>query len=203
MYIWTKYKKVGITFSLFYPGKRSCRRWIHMWKTSVPICSCTTYHTFVTQCCINDQGCLLCWLLNQLLRHGISGGSNWGPGEGAVGPRRRQGGHHHLLMMEMISKQRQHHEMIYSFTLVDVGMSTFDCKRNLFYSWRILGHDRKHIQYATIYANVVSNSRGHSMSFIQHCNFFGLWFAAGQMSHRCAASVGWIARYLFRYCALF
>lgn len=45
--------------------------------------------------------------LNRLFRHGVSGGSNRGPGESAAGPRRRPGGHHHLLMMEMISDQRK------------------------------------------------------------------------------------------------
>lgn len=53
-------------------------------------------------------------VLNLLLRHGVSGGSDRGPGESAAGPRRRPGGHHHLLMMERISNRRQHPDIMYS-----------------------------------------------------------------------------------------
>lgn len=75
------------------------------------------------------------------------------------------------------------------FTPDDVEMLTFECKRSLFYSCRILGHNKEHIQYATICAKRVSNSRGHAMSSTHYCSMFGLWVAAGQRSHHCAASV--------------
>lgn len=64
---------------------------------------------------VKYEGCLLCCVaLTLLLRHGVSGGSDRGPGESAAGPRRGPGSHHHLLMMGRISNWRQHPDIIYS-----------------------------------------------------------------------------------------
>lgn len=46
----------------------------------------------------------------------------------------------------------------------DVEMWTFECKRSLFYSCRILGRNRVHIQYTPIRAIRVSSSRGRTVS---------------------------------------
>lgn len=43
-------------------------------------------------------------------------------------------------------------------------MWTFECKRSLFYSCRILGHNRVHVQYTTICAIRISSSRGRTTS---------------------------------------